>query len=275
MSTTDLPPRTMGILRAAKTGISLLILFSVDLVSAFTTVPNAIALNRCIGRRQSVPLSFQFLNRKSILTSLRASALSPGDTVLVVGGTGGVGQLVVGKLQGRGGFAVRATSRDKHRGEEVIADQGVEVFEVDLLSRDESALNAALKGVSAVVISVGTTAFPTAKWKNGNTPKAIDEEAVTRIAEAAAKVDTMKKIVLVTSVGVERTGEMPFLVLNLFGVLDSKKAGEQAVMAAAKKGGFDYVIIRPGRLIGGPFTNLDVAKLLQIEGGETKLESGS
>jgi hypothetical protein len=27
------------------------------------------------------------------------------------------------------------------------------------------------------------------------------------------------------------------------------------------------VIVRPGRLVGGPFTNLDVARLLQIEGG--------
>jgi hypothetical protein len=38
--------------------------------------------------------------------------------------------------------------------------------------------------------------------------------------------------VLLTSVGVDRTKEMPFLVLNLFGVLDAKKAGEEAVKAA-------------------------------------------
>ena len=119
-----------------------------------------------------------------------------------------------------------------------------------------------------MVISVGTTAFPTQRWKGGNTPKAVDEEAVTRIAQAASKVSTMKKIVLVTSVGVDRTGEMPFLILNLFGVLDAKKSGEQAVAAAAAKSGFDYVVIRPGRLVGGPFTNLDVAKLLQVEGGK-------
>ena len=76
---------------------------------------------------------------------------------------------------------------------------------------------------------------------------------------------------MVTSVGVERTGEMPFLVLNLFGVLDAKKAGEKAVEGAAAKGGFDYAVIRPGRLVGGPFTNLDIAKLLQVEGGKFAL----
>lgn len=199
--------------------------------------------------------------------ALKASAISAGDKVLVIGGTGGVGQLTVGKLQGRGGLEVRTTSRNKSKGEEVIADSSVKVFELDLLSEDTSALETAMEGVSGIVISVGTTAFPTARWKGGNTPKAIDEEAVTRIAAVAAKAQSMKKIVMVTSVGVDRTGEMPFLILNLFGVLDAKRNGEQAIAAAASSGGFDYVVIRPGRLVGGPFTNLDVAKLLQVEGG--------
>jgi hypothetical protein len=60
---------------------------------------------------------------------------------------------------------------------------------------------------------------------------------------------------------------MPFLILNLFGVLDAKKSGENAVKAAVGGTKADYAIVRPGRLIGGPFTNTDVAKLLQIEGG--------
>ncbi|CAJ1969376.1 unnamed protein product [Cylindrotheca closterium] len=210
-------------------------------------------------------LSFKNAGRES--KTSRSAAVQSGDRVLVVGGTGGVGQLTVGKLQGRGGFEVRTTTRNKSKGEEVIADSGVNVFELDLLSEDTTALEAAMEGVAGVVISVGTTAFPTARWKGGNTPKAIDEEAVKRIASVAAKVDTMKKIVMVTSVGVDRTGEMPFLILNLFGVLDAKKSGERAVATAAAQGGFDYAVIRPGRLVGGPFTNLDVAKLLKVEGG--------
>lgn len=60
---------------------------------------------------------------------------------------------------------------------------------------------------------------------------------------------------------------MPFLILNLFGVLDAKRSGENAVKAAASEGNFSYSIVRPGRLVGGPYTNLDLAKLFQIEGG--------
>ena len=72
---------------------------------------------------------------------------------------------------------------------------------------------------------------------------------------------------LVTSVGVERTNEMPFLILNLFGVLDAKRSGEEAVKTYAQSSGYSYSIIRPGRLVGGPYTNLDLATLFQVEGG--------
>ena len=195
------------------------------------------------------------------------SVLEPGDTILVIGGTGGVGQLVTKKLQSRGLFSVRVSSRNKKRGEETIADSSVDVVELDLVGGSNADLEAAMEGVSGVVVATGTTAFPTLKWKNGNTPEAIDKLAVSRIAEAAAKGGSAKKVVLLTSIGVDRTKQMPFLVLNLFGVLDAKKSGEDAVKKAASRAGFDYAIIRPGRLIGGPFTNLDVAKLLQIEGG--------
>mmetsp|Transcript_3755 Transcript_3755/g.5509 ORF Transcript_3755/g.5509 Transcript_3755/m.5509 type:complete len:322 (-) Transcript_3755:165-1130(-) len=204
-----------------------------------------------------------------------SSALRPGDSVLIIGGTGGVGQLVTKKLQSRseeGTYNVRVSSRDVARGKETIDDDGVDVVRLDLVGENKSSdeeLQAALEGVNAVVISVGTTAFPTKKWSGGNTPKAIDEEAVVRLANAAAASESVRRVTLLTSVGVDRTGEMPFLILNLFGVLDAKRAGEEAVKKAgsATEGGFDYAIVRPGRLVGGPYTNLDVAKLLQIEGG--------
>ena len=82
---------------------------------------------------------------------------------------------------------------------------------------------------------------------------------------------------LLTSVGVERTDQMPFLFLNLFGVLDAKRSGEDAVRSAAAQSGFSYSVIRPGRLVGGPYTNLDLAALFRIEGGTSNgvtLEGG-
>ena len=125
-----------------------------------------------------------------------------------------------------------------------------------------------MEGVSIVVISVGTTAFPTMKWKGGNTPVAIDNVAVTRIAQMASQVSSVQQVILVTSIGVTRTNVMPFLILNLFGVLDAKRAGEDAIKQySTMNTGYQYSILRPGRLIGGPFTNLDIAKLLQIQVG--------
>lgn len=204
------------------------------------------------------------------------NSLTAGDTILVFGGTGGVGQLVTKKLTTQG-YSLRVAARDTQRADETLDDDSIDTVALDLTSADfqPNDLENALDGVSAVVISLGTTAFPTKKWKDGNTPQAIDREAVTAIANACSNVESLKKVVLLTSVGVNRIKEMPFLFLNLFGVLDCKRDGEDAVIAASQGGGdegstssgFDYVVIRPGRLVGGPYTNLDVAKLLQIEGG--------
>lgn len=103
-----------------------------------------------------------------------------------------------------------------------------EAAQVDLLDQDSSVLGAAMQGVSAAGISVGTTTFPTAKWKGGNTPKAV---SVGRLSYSQS-----------------------------FRVLYAKHAGEKAVARAASSGGFGYVVVRPGRLVEGPFANLDVAK---------------
>jgi nucleoside-diphosphate-sugar epimerase len=212
------------------------------------------AIPRC---RPAVP-------RSSVLY---ATAAADG-TVLVIGGTSGIGQLVSHKLAGRQ-KQVRATSRDASRARELLDHPNIVVVELDILKEDDAtALEAAMKDVSTVVISVGTTAFPTLKWKGGNTPVNIDEKAVSRIAAMAAKAPTVKTVLLVTTVGVERTEDMPFKILNLFGVLDAKRAGEAAIQTySTVDSGYQYAIVRPGRLVGGPFTNYDVAKLLQIQGG--------
>lgn len=207
------------------------------------------------------------------------SKLKPGDDIVVFGGTGGVGQLVTKKLNAKG-FAMRVAARDTQRADETLEDISIQTVPLDLTNSNQSlenkqeALEAALDGTSAVVISLGTTAFPTEKWKNGNTPSAIDRDAVTMIAKAASNVKSIEKVVLITSVGVDRIKEMPFLFLNLFGVLDCKRDGENAVKeASVQHEGFDYVVVRPGRLVGGPYTNLDLAKLMQIEGGTFLLYS--
>ena len=52
---------------------------------------------------------------------------------------------------------------------------------------------------------------------------------------------------------------MPFLVLNLFGVLTFKAMGERAVVDS----GIPYTILRPGRLTDGPYTSYDVNTVLR------------
>jgi nucleoside-diphosphate-sugar epimerase len=80
----------------------------------------------------------------------------------------------------------------------------------------------------------------------------------------------IRQVTLLSSIGVQRRNQFPFVILNLFGVLDSKAAGETALKEASKRAGFKFAIVRPGRLVGGPYTNPDFAKLLQLDEGDLR-----
>lgn len=147
----------------------------------------------------------------------------------------------------------------------------------------------ALRNANAIVICTGTTAFPTKAWtKSGesqvaddviqallknsfnvkdaisyldaeglNTPNNVDAKANVMLVQAwnaAAKV-VQKRIIMLSSIGVQRRETMPFPILNACGVLDGKATGEEAISNAAKQGGYSYTIIRPGQLFGGPYDN--------------------
>ena len=189
----------------------------------------------------------------------KKSPIKPNDKIVIFGATGGVGQLVTKKLSARDGknYQLCIAARDSARARETLLsnnedadDSNFDFVELNLVGDDkatEAELQKAMEGATGVVISVGTTAFPTKRWDGGNKPQAIDNEAVTRIANAASNVDTVRRMVLLTSVGVNRTNQMPFLILNLFGVLDAKREGENAVKSAAGEAGFSYSIVRPGK----------------------------
>jgi len=59
---------------------------------------------------------------------------------------------------------------------------------------------------------------------------------------------------------------MPFLLLNAFGVLTHKAAGERALAQS----GLPHTILRPGRLTDGPYTSLDLNTLLRATSGERR-----
>lgn len=146
-----------------------------------------------------------------------------------------------------------------------------------------------LRNANAIVICSGTTAFPTKAWtKSGedevssyvlkslldnsfsiknaissldeqglNTPNNVDAKSNEFIVKAWNKAckATQKRIIMLSSIGVQRRESMPFPILNTCGVLDAKAAGEKAIEDAAKENGYSYTIIRPGQLFGGPYDN--------------------
>lgn len=188
---------------------------------------------------------------------MHAAALELGDTVLVAGATGGVGQLLTAKLLERG-YKVRAMGRSAAKVKAMLGDAaGLEVVYGDMRAADT--LTAALSGVQAVCCCTGTTAFPSARWRDNNGPEQTDYVAATNLIKAAAAQGSLQRFVLTTSVGVERYDQLPFSILNLFGVLKYKRLAEQEL----ERSGLPYTIVRPGRLTDGPYTSYDLNTLLQ------------
>ncbi|CAM9497497.1 unnamed protein product [Chrysoparadoxa australica] len=195
------------------------------------------------------------------------SQVSEGDTVTVLGGTGGLGRYVVKNITSANKFKVRCIVRSVEKAEELFKElgiEGVDLVQGDLLQTES--LKGSVSESNALVFCTGTTAFPTGKWRGGNIPVEVDYNAIERVLEILSDGSTpLKRLLYLSSVGVERKDKPPFSILNTFGVLDAKIAAEDAIMRTAEEAGFDAVILRPGRLIGEPWTTPDVATLLKLE----------
>jgi len=228
-------------------------------------------------------------------SSKESTALQPGDTIAVIGASGNVGKLVALRLSDtyKVNGVVRSATPELESFFEGREDR-IKLYESDLLeeldgSGNGGSLLPALKSASAIVICTGTTAFPTNAWsKSGefsvtnevlralvdnrfsvknairdldelglNTPNNVDDRANALVLDAwerAGKV-AKKRVVLLSSIGVQRRTDMPFPVLNACGVLDAKAAAEKGLIEAAERLGFSYTIVRPGQLFGGPYDN--------------------
>jgi uncharacterized protein YbjT (DUF2867 family) len=214
--------------------------------------------------------------------------VSQEDRVLVTGATGGVGQLTVAKLLEKG-FTVRALTRSAEKVQKMF-DNRVEVAVGDI--RQPITLPPAMQNVTHIICCTGTTAFPSQKWdfdttdevkglggliewgkiyldpqyrraKAKNSPEQVDALGVSNLVAAAPK--ELKRFVFVSSCGILRKDKPPFSFLNAFGVLDAKQKGEEAII----RSGLPYTIIRPGRLIDGPYTSYDLNTLLKATTGGT------
>ncbi|KAL0371070.1 UNVERIFIED_CONTAM: putative protein, chloroplastic [Sesamum angustifolium] len=210
---------------------------------------------------------------------------SSSKLVLVVGGSGGVGQLVVASLLNRN-IKSRLLLRNPEKATALFGEQDEEKLQVSLIlphlvflflkhlsdllglqgdTRNPQDLDPSMfEGVTHVICTTGTTAFPSRRWDGDNTPERVDWEGVRNLVSALPA--SLKRIVLVSSVGVTKFNEIPWSIMNLFGVLKYKKMGEDFV----RNSGLPFTIIRAGRLTDGPYTSYDLNTLLQSTAGERR-----
>lgn len=183
----------------------------------------------------------------------------------MAGATGGVGQLVAAKLLERG-YRVVALTRSAESARRVFLGAGgggdptggkLEFAEADI--RDPASVARAFEGrkVDAVVCTTGTTAFPSKRWHGGNGPRTTDLDGNLNLINAAPR--GLGRYLLVTSAGVERQPNFPWCVLNLWGVLTFKRAAEIALAES----GLPWTVLRPSRLVDGPYTSYDLNSLLR------------
>ncbi|KAG9443633.1 hypothetical protein H6P81_014973 [Aristolochia fimbriata] len=205
------------------------------------------------------------LQASAVDTQVSETDPSSSKLVLVIGGSGGVGQLVVASLLNRN-VKLRLLLRDPQKATTLFGNQNEDILQV----RKGDTRNAndidpsVFEGVTHVICCTGTTAFPSRRWDGDNTPERVDWEGVRNLVSSLPR--TLKRLVLVSSVGVTKYNELPWSIMNLFGVLKFKKMGEDFV----RKSGLPFTIIRPGRLTDGPYTSYDLNTLLKATAGERR-----
>jgi hypothetical protein len=185
----------------------------------------------------------QHTNARSSLITM--AALKAGDRVVVIGSTGGCGQLIAARLADAGKYKVRAIGRSETKLRNVLgSNSGIDFGVAD--STNPDSLLAPLSDADCVIIATGTSAFPSPRWKNGNTPDAVDRKGVQNILQAVTskpRKRPIKKVIFLSSIGVLRTKSLPYSILNLFGVLDAKRDSEDLLKSMAATEDFDYVIV--------------------------------
>jgi uncharacterized protein YbjT (DUF2867 family) len=150
----------------------------------------------------------------------------PSLTVLVVGATGSIGQLVVAEAL-RQGHSVRALVRDVHKAARLPASASTIVGDV---TRPET-LVAAVDGIDAVVLALGSEGAGKAGAEN------VDYGGVRNILTALG--DRSARIALMTAIGVtNRTGDYN----RRTQAHDWKRRAERLVRAS----GHPYTVVRPG-----------------------------
>ncbi|XP_027334622.1 uncharacterized protein At2g37660, chloroplastic isoform X1 [Abrus precatorius] len=243
-------------------------------VFSFTNIPNRVSLywrgnsskySKCVYARAVSTNEEVNQTQSSELKNDTQSTPSSSKLVLVVGGSGGVGQLVVASLLQRN-VKSRLILRDPEKATELFGEHDkkkLQVFKGD--TRKQEDLDPFIfEGVTHVICCTGTTAFPSKRWDDDNTPERVDWVGVKNLVSALPP--SVKRVVLVSSIGVTKFNELPWSIMNLFGVLKYKKMGEDFLRSS----GLPFTIIRAGRLTDGPYTSYDLNTLLKATAGQRR-----
>ena len=73
----------------------------------------------------------------------------------------------------------------------------------------------------------------------------VDAGAIEMLVNA---MPALERAVMLSAVGVDRRGQFPYSVANMGGALDKRLAADQALVLASLARGFDYTILRVGKV---------------------------
>ena len=215
---------------------------------------------RTPSRRQTLvsALTASVLSSASPLASAPALAAEGTKTVLVVGATGATGRLVVEELRRRGDAdaAVVAAVRSEEKAKKLLSvDKGdVGVMPGFDVTMPADVLAPLMKSVDAEIVVVCTGFVPGNPFKMASAARAVDNEGVVHLVDAARRSGTVRRIVLISSILTDGRAmgaeDSPgFKITNAFGgVLDEKLVGERYLIDS----GLEYCIVRPAGLRGEP-----------------------
>ncbi|WP_257166316.1 NAD(P)-dependent oxidoreductase [Bradyrhizobium sp. SRS-191] len=169
------------------------------------------------------------------------NATTSKPSILVLGATGGTGQLIVRDALARG-YNVSALVRSPDKAGDL---QGARLIVGD--ARDEATLRKALKGQDAVISSLGTALSPLREVTALSTS--------TRALVAAMKAEHVARLVAITGIGAgDSKGHGGFvydrLILPL--LLRNVYADKNRQEAIIRDSGLDWVIVRPAMLNDKP-----------------------
>jgi len=229
---------------------------------ADTTPAEANLSERPPSRRQTLvsALAASVLANASPLASSPALAAEGKRTVLVVGATGATGRLVVEELRRRGddGAAVVAAVRSEEKAKKLLSvdkgDVGVSIMPGFDVTMPADVLAPLMKSVDAEIVVACAGFVPGNPFKMASAARAVDNEGVVHLVDAARRSGTVRRVVLISSILTDGRAmgaeDSPgFKITNAFGgVLDEKRVGERYLIDS----GLEYCVVRPAGLRGEP-----------------------